>query len=399
MCYYSSNRIILIEIATSMNLEKVVIIIPTYNEAAGIEDTLVAVFNATASIPTVDLQVLVFDSASTDATQTIVKKLQKSYPQLHLKTEAKKSGLGSAYLQAMRYALNEMLADIVFECDADLSHKPEYIAPMLEQIKTCDVVLGSRYVKGGSIPKDWGWHRKALSILGNVVARFVLTRQYKDFTSGFRATRRDVLLKVLPTQFLSSQYAYKLELLWLLHRNKAVIVEYPIEFIDREKGFSKLPANSIFDSLRVVLLLRFQAFKRYLKMCLVVVSGMSVQFIIYNIARQYLIPFHAAQIAVTAAIINNFILNSRFTFKQTQRLSGFDKVKSLSIFVIYSIGIIYFQSYWLEWGVKLIGSGHLKENLIVISGMVVGSVLNYFIYSRIVWRERNVLETLDNNIS
>ena len=92
--------------------------------------------------------------------------------------------------------------------------------------------------------------------------------------------------------------------------------------------------------------------------------------------------------AVTVAIINNFILNSRFTFKESRQLSGFDKVKSLGLFLIYSVAIIYFQSYWLELGVKLIGVGHLKENLIVISGMVVGSFLNYFIYSRIVWRER-----------
>ena len=371
-----------------MNHEKVVIIIPTYNEAAGIEDTLIAVSNATNHIPNIDLHVLVFDSASTDATQSIVETLQTNYPRLHLKTESKKSGLGSAYLQAMRYALTEMAADIVFEFDADLSHKPEYIKPMLEQLKTCDVVLGSRYTKGGSIPSNWGWHRKALSILGNHVARMVLTRQYKDFTSGFRATRREALLNALPAKFLSSQYAYKLELLWLLHKNKTVICEYPIDFIDREKGHSKLPANSIFDSLRVVLTLRFHELKQYLKMCLVGFTGMSVQFIVYNVARQYWSPFQAAQMAVTVAIINNFILNSRFTFKESRQLSGFDKVKSLGLFLIYSVAIIYFQSYWLELGVKLIGVGHLKENLIVISGMVVGSFLNYFIYSRIVWRER-----------
>lgn len=371
-----------------MRSETVVIIIPTYNEAAGIADTLHAVFHATHTLD--HLHVLVFDSASTDATQSIVNTLQGTYPNLHLKTESHKSGLGSAYLQAMRYALTDMGADIVFEFDADLSHKPEYIIPMLKQLEICDVVVGSRYVKGGSIPANWGWHRKLLSIMGNQVARQLLTRQYKDFTSGFRATRRKALLDVLPKQFLSSHYAYKLELLWLLHKNKAKICEYPIEFVDREKGFSKLPANSIVDSLRVVLTLRFLKLRQYIKMCLVGVTGMSVQFITYNIARLYLSPFYAAQMAVTIAIINNFILNSRFTFKQRQRLSRLNQFKSFGLFIVYSIAIIYFQSYWLEWGVKLLGAGPIKENLIVIVGMVIGSFLNYFIYSRVVWRSLTI---------
>lgn len=376
-----------LEILHHMSTEKVVIIIPTYNEAAGIEDTLTAVFHTTQSIAAIDLHVLVFDSASTDATQSIVTALQAKFPNVHLQCEAKKSGLGSAYRQAMHYALTQMAADIIFEFDADLSHKPEYIAPMLAQLKTCDVVLGSRYVKGGSIPSNWGWHRKALSVMGNWVARRVLTHKYKDFTSGFRATRRKALLNVLPANFLSNQYAYKLELLWLLHKSHARICEYPIEFIDREKGLSKLPANSIFDSLRVVFTLRFSKIQRYVKMCLVGLTGMSVQFVAYNVARFYLPPFHAAQLAVTVAIINNFILNGLFTFKESRKLSGFDKIKSLSLFVIYSIAIIYFQSFWLEWGVKILGAGHLKENLIVMTGMVIGSFLNYFIYSRIVWRQ------------
>jgi dolichol-phosphate mannosyltransferase len=337
--------------------------------------------------------VLVFDSASTDNTQDIVKSLQSSNDHLHLKTEAQKSGLGSAYMQAMRYALTDMAADIVFEFDADLSHGPEYIGPMLEKIKSCDVVVGSRYIKGGSIPADWGWHRKLLSALGNYVARAVLTPVYHDFTSGFRATRKKALEQALPKQFLSNHYAYKLELLWLLHQHKASICEYPIAFIDREKGVSKLPANSVFDSLRVVLTLRYFTLKRYLKMCLVGFSGMAMQFLVYNIARQYLQPFHAAQLAVTMAIVNNFILNSRFTFKHRQRSSGYHQVKSLALFLVYSISVVYMQSYWLDLGVRLFGPGHIKENLIIVTGMIMGSFLNYFIYSRLVWRERKLVNS------
>lgn len=245
-----------------MKTEKVIIIIPTYNEADVIEETLCAICEIRSQIHDFDIHVLVFDSASVDATQSIVTRLQNESSWIHLQTEPKKSGLGSAYMQAMHYALTDLMADIIIEFDADLSHQPKYIAPMLEKIKNHDVVLGSRYVKHGSIPKDWGWQRKLISTLGNYIARFVLTSQYKDFTSGFRITRRAVLQKALSNHFFSSQYAYKLQLLWLLHKHEASIYEYPIVFIDRVKGQSKLPANSIVDSLYVLLLLRLQDLKR-----------------------------------------------------------------------------------------------------------------------------------------
>ncbi len=385
-----------------MTIEKVVIIIPTYNEAAVIQETLTAVFNATQSIPNADIHVLVFDSSSTDDTQRFVTDFAAHNDKLHLKTELKKSGLGSAYMQAMRYALTELSADIVFEFDADLSHQPEYIAPMLEKIKTGDVVVGSRYVPGGSIPANWGWHRKVLSMLGNWVARILLTMAYKDFTSGFRATRRHALQAALPEAFLSNQYAYKLQLLWLLHKTKSKIYEHPIEFIDREKGVSKLPANSVVDALRVVFTLRYYELKRYLKMCLVGLSGMSVQFLVYNLCRQYLPPFSSMQIAVTMAIVNNFILNNHFTFKQRQHTSQYNKAKSMTIFLAYSLAYIYLQSYWQVAGVKLFGEGVLKENGIIFTGMILGSFLNYVVYSRIVWREQKTTPSSAqpyNNIS
>lgn len=240
-----------------MSKEKVVIIIPTYNEAQVIEETLSQLLLVQNAVTTKDIHVLVFDSASKDDTPLRVFALQAQNPRLHLKTENAKSGLGSAYRQAMRYALEHMSADIVIEFDADLSHQPKYIAPMLEALTGHDVVVGSRYISGGCIPKEWAWHRKLLSVFGNYLARAVLTPRYKDFTSGFRASRAKALAAALPDQFMSNHYAYKLELLWSLHQQQANIIEFPIEFIDRQKGQSKLPANSIFDSLRVLMRLRF----------------------------------------------------------------------------------------------------------------------------------------------
>lgn len=368
--------------------EKVVIIIPTYNEADNIQHTLRELFSVIQPLKNYDAHVLIFDSASTDNTQSIIKTLQEDYPQLHLQSEDAKTGLGSAYHQAMRYAMDRMQADIIFEFDADLSHKPEYIPAMLEKLHQCNVVLASRYVPGGRIPSDWGWHRKLFSVLGNYVARALLTWRYKDFTSGFRATRCEALKKALPKKFLSQNYAYKLELLWRLHKTGAQIEEYPIHFVDRTIGQSKLPRNSIIDSLRVVGLLRLKALKRYIKMCMFGSIGIVVQLIAYNTFRHYLSPFYATQIATLAAIINNFLLNARFNFRTpASHLSLNERGKRLLLFLAYSIAMIYFQSYFIYFGTQLFGTGLLKENLILLSGIFAGSLANFYIYSQKIWPE------------
>jgi dolichol-phosphate mannosyltransferase len=242
--------------------EKVIIIIPTHNEALVIADTIQQVFTHALYLDNFTVELLIFDSASTDDTSAIVQALMLEYPgKLHLQKEAQKTGLGAAYLQAMTYALQQLDADIVVEFDADLSHQPKYIPPILDMLKTCDVVVGSRYVAGGRIPSDWGLHRKLLSGVGNYIARLILTTRYQDFTSGFRATRRSILEQILPDNFLSNHFAYKLHLMWLLHQHQAHILEFPIVFVDRKKGASKLPANSIKDALRVLFTIRFRAIK------------------------------------------------------------------------------------------------------------------------------------------
>ncbi len=379
------------------NIKKIVIIIPTYNEAEIISETIVKVFKATATIQNKSIHILVFDSASTDNTQQIVTNLQETYKCLHLKTEQQKSGLGSAYMQAMRYAIDSLAADIVMEFDADLSHQPHYIAPMLEKLQTHDVVIGSRYVPGGRIPKHWGWHRRLLSVLGNVLARLILTPKYKDWTSGFRATKSRSLALALPKQFISNGYAYKLQLFWELHKSNARIYEYPIEFVDRNKGKSKLPNNSIFDSLKLLFLLRFMKFKSYFHMCLVGFVGMVLQLAVYNLLRQQNIPpVHAAQLAVLTAIVNNFILNSRYTFKKITFFNVYQKIKAFTIFTAYSIWMVYLQSYWVELMTSYVGHGALNENIILIAGIAIASILNYLSYSRLIWPKKYKEKEINN---
>lgn len=360
--------------------KKVVIIIPTYNEEQVIEETIHRVFDATRDADH-DIHLLIFDSHSTDKTLAIVRHLQKHYTSLHLKTEPSKTGLGSAYHQAMSYALHHLNADVIVEFDADLSHQPQYLRPMINLLDHFDVVVGSRYVKGGSIPKNWGWYRQLLSKLGNWAARLVLTPKLKDFTSGFRLVRRQALLHALPKTFISNHYAYKIELFWRLYQNKTKIMEYPIAFVDRTLGQSKLPANTILDSLRVLFFLRLETLKTYLKMCTVGLTGIGVQFLMYHSLRPFMEPFYAVQIAIIAAILNNYLLNNKYTFKHAS-----PRLKSFFWFISYSILMVEVQSHWLDFTVRYWGTGFLKENILMAFGMILGSILNYFYYSRCVWQ-------------
>lgn len=372
-----------------INNEKAVIIIPTYNEAAVIETTIHALFQATQHTSEFEIHILVFDSSSQDDTQSIIKRMQANYPTLHLFSETEKSGLGSAYHQAMEIAIDKLHADIVCEYDADGSHQPKYLLPMLNMLKSHDAVIGSRYVKGGKIPQDWGIHRKLFSVMGNWMARAVLHPKYRDYTSGFRATRTTLLKRILPNKFLSNQYAYKLHLFWLLHKAGAKIAEYPIEFIDRTLGESKLPANSVKDALRVIFTLRFKELRKYFKMCSVGALGAVVQLTIYNQLRKVLPPYSAAQISVSSAILSNFILNHLYTFKG----SAVDNIASQStkfarqlvLFCIYSIAMIQLQSNFVFFGLKAFGQGRLLENLLLCFAIALGSLLNYFVYSKYIW--------------
>jgi dolichol-phosphate mannosyltransferase len=242
---------------------KITIIIPCYNEAPTIQRTILSLEEQVGlMIDKHSVSLLIFDSSSTDGTADIVKSMQQQFNNIELISEPVKSGLGSAYVQAMEYAWTHLRADVIFEYDADGSHQPQFIVPMLAAIEAgADVALGSRYVLGGVVDVAWPWYRRLISQAGNWFARCMLTSRYKDFTSGFRATRSVFLRQVLAEPLLSKNYAYKIHLLWRLHQLGAKIVEVPIVFIDRETGYSKFPRNNIWESLYVVLQLRWRAFK------------------------------------------------------------------------------------------------------------------------------------------
>ena len=345
---------------------------------------------------------MIFDSKSQDNTIKVVKSAQKQYKNVILREEPQKTGLGSAYVQAMQIAMHELKADIVFEFDADGSHQPKYIPQMLDKIKNgADVVVGSRYIKGGTMPKDWGFQLQLLSFGGNLVARSVLTPKYKDLTSGFRATKTKFLKKVDLNNILSKDYAYKIHIYWALHELGAKIIELPIEFIDRVEGESKLPKNGIIDSLKEVFTLRFRKLKRFIKMSFVGLLSLLVQLTIFNLLRLEISVTLASLISIECAVLNNFLLNNLFTFKD-HKISRSERKKLLSKLVQFNIascGSMIIQAALVKISTIFCGRGVLVENISMLAGIGIGSILNYFIYSRYIWKSSKKILKINYNLA
>lgn len=222
------------------------IIIPTYNEKANITRLITALKNIRESF-----SILVVDDNSPDKTAQAVKALQTRYKGIYLIKRAKRLGLGSAYQEGFRCAL-ENGYDVVVQMDADLSHSPKYLPHMLNLLNGCDLVIGSRYVKGGGI-EQWGFIRRFLSLTANKFARWVLKVPIYDLTSGFKCIRKEALEKI-DLSFIKSQgYAFQIEISYRAYLKGLRIVEYPIVFRGRKKDKSKMSFGIIIEAFLRVL--------------------------------------------------------------------------------------------------------------------------------------------------
>lgn len=220
------------------------IITPTYDEHNNIRTLVDKIF---ALYPTI--HVLVVDDNSPDGTAQVVKKLQLKYPSLYLKQRAGKLGLASAYLESIKDVLKEF-PDVrtIITMDADLSHDPRIINIMLKEIKTHDLVLGSRYVSGGGV-KNWMFWRRILSRLGNLYARIVTISSVHDLTTGFHCYRTELLKRYDLDAIEATGFAFLIEMKITAERLGARIKEVPIIFPGRTDGQSKLSNHIIYEGL------------------------------------------------------------------------------------------------------------------------------------------------------
>lgn len=238
--------------------------IPTYNESENIRKLLSIIFSEESCTEyetrNVIMQVMVVDDNSPDGTATVVMEMQRSNPSIHLLIRGEKNGLGAAYIAGMQHAMSTLKPDVIFEMDADLSHRPSYIMPMISEIRNgADFVVGSRYAPGGSIPVEWGLKRKMISKSANMYARLLLNiHDVKDCTGGFRAMRVSLLEKIDLNMLNSRGYVFQISLLEAVLRNNALVREIPIDFHDRTFGSSKMQLKDILEVGFVVLRLGFE---------------------------------------------------------------------------------------------------------------------------------------------
>lgn len=239
----------------------IVIVMPTYNEAENIGSMVGALCGKAfpeiaASFPDVEMHLLVVDDASPDGTGEIVAGLMKNYDNLHLLT-GRKEGLGHAYIRGFIYAMKFLSADAVIEMDADFQHNPVYVGDFVDAfVRGADYVIGSRYIKGGSIPDGWEWYRRLVSNYGNSFAGFMLRLPgITDMTTGFRLTRVKGLLDKIDLRNLMApeHFAYKVDLMYKTAKLSRKTVEIPIHFKEREKETSKFSLTETVITLNVVM--------------------------------------------------------------------------------------------------------------------------------------------------
>jgi len=237
-----------------MNAENIVII-PTYNEAENIRDIIRAVMELPEKF-----DVLVVDDNSPDGTASLVKEMQKEFPErVRLLEREKKEGLGKAYIAGFREALKYPYRHI-FEMDADFSHNPQDLPRLLKTLKedNCDVAIGSRYISGVNVV-NWPLGRVILSYLASVYVRWITGMHIKDTTAGFVGYKREVLeaLDFDKIQFVG--YGFQIEMKYRAWKKGFCIKEIPIIFINRQKGVSKMNGGIVTEGVLGVLRLKWKS--------------------------------------------------------------------------------------------------------------------------------------------
>ena len=221
----------------------IIVVLPTYNEAENLPKLVSALFSFS-----LDLGILVVDDSSPDGTGQIADELATQHPgKVHVLHRAGKLGLRSAYIEGFRKAF-DLGAQAVVQMDADFSHDPAVLTEMARRIASYDLVIGSRYIKGGSLDEHWPIWRKALSSFGNFYARTILRAPLHDMTTGFRMWKRETLQRMPLDRIRSNGYIFLVEMAYVAHKMGFSIYETPIHFADRRWGKSKMSLKIQFEA-------------------------------------------------------------------------------------------------------------------------------------------------------
>jgi len=394
-------------------MAKVVIVIPTYNEAEQTPRMIEALAKEFPKIKNHDMHLLYADDTSPDGTYKVVRKYMKKYDWLHLSLNKEKSGIGGGYVKAFKYAMKELNADYVMEFDSDFQHRIEDIPNFLAKIdEDYDLIIGSRYVEGGSIPEEWGIKRKFFSVVGNLICRVgFLMPKIHDFTTGFKLTKVKGNLDEYNLDGLyTNDFAYKIQMTAEMVGSGKKVVEVPIVFMSRKTGESKLIKNELFDFLRVIFLYQWNnpKIRKFLKFGTVGFIGYLVNAISLELfsgtsittsmaanftflKNTYLAFFGesaawAAALAAELAIINNFVLNNIWTFKEA-KITGFGKtIRKFIEFNLTSLGAIVIKFVVIGIMVMMLTDTTLVRQVGILIAMPLVLAFNYTMYNVFIWK-------------
>jgi dolichol-phosphate mannosyltransferase len=312
--------------------------VPTYNEAENIEPLIQAVFD---QIP-LSAEILVIDDNSPDGTAAIVERLIQEYPKrLHILNRPEKQGLGKAYLAAFDWGLARGY-DVFLEMDADFSHNPRYIPEMLEKIRTCDVVIGSRNIKGGAV-EGWTALRTFISRGGSFYSRAVLGCPVMDLTGGFNLWTRAALLKIDLGKIISKGYSFQVEMKYRAYAAGCLTTEVPIIFFDRKLGKSKMSRKIFLEAFTVVWKIRKLAggdtgMDQFFKFAITGGLGTVTNLVIFFICADKLsfpeVPVSLACFLTAAS--QNYVINHKWSFRKNTMRKNLS-VKKWLLFICTSL--------------------------------------------------------------
>lgn len=381
---------------------KIVVILPTYNEKENVTKLIpLLIEEIFPKVKNHEVRLLVVDDDSPDGTAGVVEEFMKKWKDIKL-LKGEKKGLGAAYVRGMYYAMDEMGASAVMEFDSDFQHDPADIPRLIKALDDgADYVIGSRYVPGGAIPKEWGIHRKIISRLGGLFAQIVLLHfNVHDMTSGYKLTKTSFLKKVDLDHLYSKYYAYKIHILHDVLKQGAKVAEVPIIFYERKEGSSKITRKDLFDSFWVVIRLRLRDSSRFIKFLIVGGTGFVVQLTATYLSIQFgFEQFIAAMIGGETAIISNFLINNVWTFSDTKHVAEkgnfFLRLIKFNMTSLASIGI---QGLVVYIAVKILGEDlsifgrtiHTSIVILIPTILLLVVPLNYLIYNKIIWKTQKL---------
>jgi dolichol-phosphate mannosyltransferase len=367
----------------------IVVILPTYNERENIIPLLDELEALKSSVKKHSIAFLVVDDLSPDGTKDAVEQYRKAHKNVYCIT-GKKEGLGNALLRGMTYAVDTLQADVIMQMDADLSHDPKKLPEFIQAIDNgADFSVGSRYIKGGSIPSNWGIHRKLFSIVGNAIVRYGLGfPSIHDWTGGYRAFKKHFFVEAKNEMKAYSGYVFQIAFLHKAVLRGAKVTEIPFHFTDRLYGRSKIaPFEYIRNVLQYVFTARMKDFihGHFGKFAIVGTIGFIINTLVLVVLKNLGIhPGIGSAVGAECAIISNFFLNNSWTFHD-RKVIGKRMVSKFLQFNGTSIGAIVIQSSTVFVGTFLFGMPAYFYAYIL--GVGFGLIWNYWMYSKVIWKK------------